>query len=293
MGEDSLKGAGISPVTAFQAAGGRTTSEDTVECVRQLNRCGLDILVFFGGDGTAADVSSAILPDLPVIGIPAGVKMHSPVFAQSLEHARRMFKEWLSDGFEYRRLDVVDAEEKAMMEGKQLLEVKGALLVPASSHMMIEAKREYESTDIMGAVEYIIEKMEPGTSYIISTGSTCKAIVSELGFETPYYGVDVVRDRELIRENADSGFLSEYSAANRCILVLTPIGGQGFIIGRGNRQIDDSVLKNIKQEDIIVVSSVEKLLDLEFLAIDSGVWGNDYIRVLYDYGRFRLMRVSH
>lgn len=291
MGEIPLRRAGFSSLEVIYRPGDVTTSADTVEFVRKLNGRNPDILVFLGGDGTASDIASALSADIPVIGVPAGVKMHSSVFAISVDHSRQMFSAWLSGSVRYEDGDVVDADEAAMLEGRQCLAVKGYLKVPVSGHMILTAKREYESTDIMGAVEYIIEKMENGVSYVIGSGSTCKAIVRELGFSTPFYGVDVIMNGKLVKENADSSFLTEYVSRNRSKIILTPIGGQGFIVGRGNRQINDDVLKNIGEEDLIVISSAEKIRDLDNLILDSSLWKSEYVRVIYDYGRFRMVRL--
>lgn len=291
MGAGVLKSAGVQSVDVIHTPSSIPERADTLSFISELNRHEPDLLIFFGGDGTAVDIYSALAEDIPVIGIPSGVKMHSSVFAITAEHGHSIFRDWLSGAMDYGMADVVDADEKAMMEGINVFEVKGALLVPKSNHMLLTSKREYESTDIMGAVEYIIEKMEKDVSYIIGSGSTCKAIVSELGFKTPFYGNDVVLNGKLVAENADSKFLSEYSAGNRTCLILTPIGGQGFLVGRGNRQIDDSVLRNINAEDITVIASAEKIRDLKGLIVDSGIWRKEWLKVMYDYGRFRMMKV--
>ncbi len=292
MGEMILLEAGMPHVRVVLRAGEPTSREDTLEFIRRLNGLEPDLLLFFGGDGTAADISSVISDDIPVIGIPSGVKMHSSVFAATPDHGRKIFSEWLSDAIEYETADVVDADEQAMVNGRNVFSVKGKLKVPVSPHMMLSSKREYESTDIMGAVEYIIERMEDGISYFIGSGSTCKAIVSELGFRTPFYGVDVIRDGKLIAENAGRGFLSSHASENRVKVILTPIGGQGFVVGRGNRQIDDTVLRSIDPDDITVIASAVKLTDMRSIVIDSEVWKPKWLKVIYDYGRFRMMRVE-
>lgn len=292
MGEKILRDSGVEDMEVIYSPSSLPGRKDTLEFLKRLNDRRPDILLFFGGDGTAADISSVISEVIPVIGVPSGVKMHSSVFAVSPEHAVRIFSEWLSDGTEFERADVVDADEAAMMKGTNIFSLKGTLLVPASPHMILSSKREYQSTDIMGAVEYIIEKMEEGVSYIIGSGSTCKAILRELGYETPFFGVDIVRNRKLVAENAERKVLEECASKGRASLILTPIGGQGFVVGRGNRQIDDSILKNIRQDDLTVIASSEKLRDLDTIVLESEVWKEKWIRVIYDYGRFKLMKVT-
>lgn len=291
MGGNVLIQSGINSVEIIHSPDPVPEKEDTLAFVSELNRHNPDLLIFFGGDGTAADISTVLNDKIPVIGVPSGVKMHSSVFAINPEHACSIFRDWLAGSLEYRMADVVDADEQSMINGINVFSIKGALLVPESKHMLLSSKREYISTDIMGAVEYIIEKMEEDVSYIIGSGSTCKAIMRELGFRTPFYGNDLIRNGKLMLANADSKFLSEHAARNRTCLVMTPIGGQGFIVGRGNRQIDDSVLQNIRDEDIIIIASAEKIRDLDGVIMDSAIWEKDWLRVIYDYGRFRMMKV--
>ncbi len=292
MGEFELKAAGISSYVNVYHPKKVSDREDTLNFVRAVNKENVGLLLFFGGDGTAYDISSVVRKDLPVLGIPSGVKMYSSVFAIDLEHAQDTFSRWLSERMEFTVADIVDADEEAIMEDRFSLNVRGALLIPASDNIVMGSKREYQHADVSGIVEYIIEKMEPNRSYFIGSGSTCKSILRQLGIITPFYGVDIIKGGKLIRSNADAKFLSRYSSRERTSLILSPIGGQGFLVGRGNRQIDDSILKNIRNEDIVIISSPEKIVDLKHLYIDSRIWKPSYVRVLYDYGRFRIVKVK-
>lgn len=292
MGQVSLEKAGITEFRIIQENDGNTSREDTVEFVKSLNETNPEIVVFFGGDGTAADICSVLRDDIPVIGVPAGVKMHSSVFAISPQHALDTLGDFLAGGVDTEMADVVDVDEESMLKGIYQLDIKGSLRVPVSRHIILSSKREYESTDVMGAVEYVLEKMSDDTSYIIGSGSTCKIILRELGFVTSFYGIDILKNGKLVAENADRKLLREYVKENKSVLILTPIGGQGFLIGRGNRQIDDSILSHLDPENLIVISSIEKISDLKCLILESEVFKPDYIRVLYDYGRFRVIKVE-
>lgn len=291
MGEETLRKSGIESYEVIYEPGKIPSREDTIHFLDKLNNSHPDILLYFGGDGTSADISSALDSEIPVIGIPAGVKMHSSVFSITPEHGLRLFMDWLSGTMEYENCDVVDIDEQLLVNGEISYSVKGALKVPVSVHMLLSSKREYSSTDVMGAVEYILENMEKDVNYFIGSGSTCKYITSELGFKTPFYGIDIIRNRKLLKENADRNILLKESSIRRSVLILTPIGGQGYVVGRGNRQIDKSVLNNISFFDIIIIASSEKLNDLDFIVMDSSPYDQNWIRVIYDYGRFKLMKV--
>ncbi len=54
--------------------------------------------------------------------------------------------------------------------------------------------------------------------------------------------------------------------------MISPTGGQGFLFGRGNQQIDASVIKAVGADNILIVSSMEKLLALKdgALFVDTG-----------------------
>lgn len=291
MGGYELRQAGISRFRVVYSDPPISERDDTVNFIRIINGIPIDLLLFFGGDGTASDISSVIDENITVIGIPAGVKMHSAVFAISPQRALATMRAFLGVGVETGFEDVVDADEENLLAGKQVLSVKGRLRVPITEDMILESKREYSDPSVMGAIEYIQERLESEMSYIIGPGSTCKLISSISGESPPVYGIDVMRGSVMVRANAPMDFLDEYTRKNRCRLILTPIGGQGILIGRGNRQLTPDVISRIADEDLMVVSSFEKLSGLKHVVIQYGFCSIRYIKILYGYGRFRAVPV--
>ena len=87
MGETVLREIDIPFEVIYTAAdlSASSTAEDTKNLVRLFVEKAVDLIVFTGGDGTARDVLDVLSCDndagIPVIGIPAGVKMHSAVYA--------------------------------------------------------------------------------------------------------------------------------------------------------------------------------------------------------------------
>ena len=293
MGGRELREAGIGEFRTVYHDAEITCREDTLNFIRIVSSLSVDIIIFFGGDGTAADISSVIDGNIPVLGIPTGVKMHSAVFAISPQRALRTLQLFVEGSIGASMEDVVDADEPSLLNGVQNIRVKGRLLVPASEDVILESKREFSDPSISGAIEYLQERMDPSLSYLIGPGSTCKMVTSLMDISTPVYGVDIISGGKLIVSNASLEVLEDYTARHRCKLILTPIGGQGILIGRGNRQLSEKTLSSISDQDLLVISSMEKLSHLAHVVIQYGFPSIAYLKILYGYGRFKVVPVLH
>ncbi len=276
MGEDLARQLGFSPRLVGKLEGGTTSAQDTVNAAIDMARLPVALLLFAGGDGTARDIYSAVGVQLPVLGIPAGVKIHSAVFATHPRTAGEMAAAFLSgERLLLRDGEVVDLDEEAYRDGKVATRLYGYLSVPYRPHMLQNRKAPSLAADsarLEAVAAAVSETMEPGWSYVLGPGTTTRAIADRLGFPKTLVGVDVYTHTGVIEMDVSEGRLLELLKDNPAKIIVTPIGGQGFIFGRGNQQISPKVLRRVGRENILLVSLVEKLnaLQGEPLLIDTG-----------------------
>ncbi len=271
-----------------------TSSADTRNFVRALRAYSVDILVFFGGDGTAKDLVDANV-DIPVLGVPAGTKMFSSVFSISAEDATSVLRSLLSgDEAVIVNGDVIYVDENKYSAGDLALSSYGQLKIPSSPMIIRTCKGEYPDSTIMDIVEYIQEIMRPGVNYIIGPGSTCLEIKKLFSNNGTAFGFDLIKDREIVARDLSEKEIYE-SEINPTKIIISPLGGQGFLIGRGNKQLSARVIKRTGFENLIVVSGAEKLNGINSLYIDINNLDftiPSYTKVLYGYGTFRLVKLQ-
>ncbi|PSQ03166.1 N-acetylglucosamine-1-phosphate uridyltransferase [Halobacteriales archaeon QS_4_69_31] len=263
MGEREARAAGFDPGVVGEPAAPETTAEDTRAAVEAIVERGVDLLLFVGGDGTAVDVAEtleALEADVPVLGVPAGVKVYSSVFAVRPRAAGRIaatFEETVTG-------EVNDVDEDAYREAEVSTQLRAIATTP-------KAERRQPSKQLGGGTvetlaEGFAEDVSPDVTYVLGPGSTVGAVKTALGFDGTPLGVDVWRDGEvLVADGGESEILS--ALGDRNVVVVSPIGGQGFIFGRGNQQLSPAVLR---AADVEVVASRAKLDDLDALRVDTG-----------------------
>ncbi|MEM0140286.1 MAG: ATP-NAD kinase family protein [Ferroplasma sp.] len=269
-----------------------TTASDTENFVRSMGN--VDILCFAGGDGTARDILEAGCK-VPVLGIPSGVKMYSSVFAMNIPHAAEVFNHVAGGYSTYRYAEVSDIDEEKYRNGILNVKTYGMMLIPDLEGIVMSSKAEYPNSGSYDIAEYIIEEMKDDTIYIIGPGSTCKAIVSSLGYRTNMLGFDLFAGKKLIAADLDEKELYNSIINKKSELIISIIGGQGFLLGRGNQQISGRIIEAIGFENITVISSPEKLLDIKKLYIDmnlNGIKLPQYIRVLTGYGIYKMAKLE-
>jgi predicted polyphosphate/ATP-dependent NAD kinase len=108
---------------------------------------------------------------------------------------------------------------------------------------------------------------------IMGSGSTTEFIMEEMGLDNTLLGVDVVQDQTLIASDVSEQQLLELIKQHDSVkLVVTLIGGQGHVFGRGNQQLSPEVIRAVGQENIIIVATKTKLEALEQrpLLVDTG-----------------------
>jgi predicted polyphosphate/ATP-dependent NAD kinase len=236
----------------------------------------VELLLFAGGDGTARDICTAVGTKVPVLGIPAGVKIHSAAFAIHPRTAGEIAAAYLhGQRIRLHEGEVVDLDEEAYREGKVGTRLYGVLSVPYRPHMLQNRKAPSvaaDSTRLEGMAAAVSEEMAPGWFYVLGPGTTTRAIAEHLGFPKTLVGVDVYSRASVVELDVSERRLLALLKDQSAKIIVTPIGGQGFIFGRGNQQVSPKVLRMVGRENILVVSLVEKLnaLQGEPLLVDTG-----------------------
>ncbi len=295
MGENAFLEAGYNNYSVIESHEGECNASHTRDFIYNLLKTDASLLVFFGGDGTARDIVDAGWI-LPVIGVPLGTKMYSSVFAISVQRAIDLFREFSNGRLgNFVREEVIDLDEAAYVKGNLEIKSHGFLSVPESESVMSVSKAEYPETSSSGISEYVVDQMVADVNYIIGPGSTCKEILTELGLQGSLLGFDHVRNGKLIATDISEKEIFALTA-EKTIIILSPIGGQGFLLGRGNKQLSGRIVSAVGFQNIIVVSTENKMraldrlyVDLEYVTVEKPA----FIRILFGYGRYRMMRVIY
>ncbi|MFH1907002.1 MAG: ATP-NAD kinase family protein [Chloroflexota bacterium] len=267
MGADAAQKAGFAPRLIGAIAAGQTTAKDTQRAAKDMLQHGVTLLLFAGGDGTARDVCAAIGLELPALGIPAGVKIHSAVYATQPRHAGELAVAFLHGEAELRQAEVMDIDEEAFRAGRVSPRLYGYLKIPYLQRYVqgVKAPSQLSEPAALEAIaEDLAERMKPGWLYIFGPGSTTHAIAKHLGLEKTLLGVDAVLDGKIVAADANEADLLRLLEDDQpAEIIVTPIGGQGCIFGRGNQQISPAVIRKVGREHIRVVSSPEKIQALD------------------------------
>jgi predicted polyphosphate/ATP-dependent NAD kinase len=302
MGQVEAMDAGLQPLVVVDAPD-ESTALDTKRAAQELRRLSIDLLLFVGGDGTAIDILEAVNAELPVLGVPAGVKMHSAVFAITPIEAGRVAIRFLRGELPIRYAEVMDVDEKAYRDGRLSARLYGYLKVPYEELMVQGTKVATPSIDEeieqqRSIAKYVVEEMKKDTTYILGPGTTIKAIADEMKLEKTLIGVDIVRGGRILKKDADERQILESLDGDEKI-VVTPIGGQAHVFGRGNQQISPAIIKSVGKDNIIVVATRSKtqrlpgrrlLVDTGDPALDSSLRG--YVRVITGYREETVMKID-
>lgn len=302
MGEGVALRAGLGPALVIGGRSGETTAADTRHAAREMRAQNVDLLLFAGGDGTARDIFRAIGERVPTIGIPAGVKMHSGVFAASPRAAGHLAARFLRERIAVRPVEVMDIDEEAYRDGVVSARLFGYLAVPFDRELVQGVKIGRVNSDaraLAGIAADVAERVRPGQICVLGPGTTTRAIAQRFGLPKTLLGVDIIRDGQLVCADADETALRQAVAGHEAMLVVSPIGGQGHIFGRGNQQLSPEVLRRVGRAGVVIVATPEKLGSLQGrqLRTDTGDAALDlvlagYVRVITGYRREVVYPVS-
>ncbi|MBH0089303.1 ATP-NAD kinase family protein [Pseudoalteromonas sp. B129b] len=303
MGEQTAKALGFKVEVVYNSAV-ITTPDDTEQAAKVLKDFGVDLVLFAGGDGTARNICHAIEDTIPVLGIPAGCKIHSGVYAITPKAAGRVV-EMLVKGelVTLADADVMDIDEDAFRQGTVKAKRYGEMQTPSEVRYMQAVKNGGKETDelvLADIAAHVVSQMDEDTFYIMGSGSTVEAIMEEMGLENTLLGVDLIKDQTLVAQDLTAKQLFELTHEQSTKLVITLIGGQGHIFGRGNQQLSPALIRAIGKENIIVVATKTKLQALNGrpLICDTGDGELDdeltgYIKVTTGFNDHIMYAVGH
>lgn len=305
MGEYEMKNLDVKHVTVGEVQE-RTRAEDTVKSARAMAEIPVDLLVFVGGDGTARDILSAIDRKLPILGIPAGVKMYSACFATDPETAARLVAKFVKNGLPLCEMEVLDIDENLYRKNQLQIKLYDCALTPYEPMLIQSAKSpstadDDERDNQLAVARYFAESIQPETLYILGPGTTIEQVGHILRIDKTLLGVDIVFNNQLIvRDAGEKEILDALDKFKgyKAKVVVTPIGSQGFILGRGNQQISGEVIRRVGVENIIVLATHRKLSITPVLRVDIGEPDLDreikrvkFIRVIVDYYEERMVKI--
>lgn len=269
MGEEVLSALNLPHETVWQLSK-NSSADDTKNTIRKFAELQVDLIVFAGGDGTARDVMDVLSDELklsiPVIGIPAGVKIHSAVYALTPVHAGELIELLLTgEPLSLHEAQVMDLDEQAFRDGKVNARCYGYLSVPVDDTRMQLIKQgglNHEEIAVQEIANNIVESMQADVFYIIGSGSTTAEIMNQLSLDNTLLGIDIICNQTLIASDVDENTLLKTIAEDSAKIVVTIIGGQGHVFGRGNQQLSPEVILQVGRENIIIIATNEKLRSL-------------------------------
>ena len=306
MGAEEARAASLPIQILPMKIGKETSAEDTKKAAKLLAAANTDLIVFVGGDGTARDIFDAIKGsgEMPVLGVPSGVKMYSGIFAVNPSDAADVVLAFLESQTEITEFEIMDADEKAIRRDAFTVKLYGFLKGPFVP-MRIQGSKQVspetvdEKDNQIAIARFVIEDIQPKATYILGPGTTINCIAEVLGVEKTVLGVDIYREGKVMPDVDEKTILAEIEDLNNTWVILSPIGHQGILLGRGNQQISPEIIKRVGKKRIIVVATKNKLQSIDggVLRVDTGDAEADkmlrgYVKVVTDYKEWRLMPVQ-
>ncbi|WP_331350871.1 ATP-NAD kinase family protein [Cellvibrio sp. UBA7671] len=268
MGESSARASGFIVHIVGAAQHEPSSAQDTCAAAKVLMQQHVDLILFAGGDGTARLIADVVGTSQPVLGVPCGVKMHSGVYANAPEAAGEILKQLLTGTLvNIVERDVKDIDEDAFRNGQVRARFYGTLLVPEDSQFLQQVKNAGTERDELAQLDVaqgMIEQLQPDTLYLVGPGSTTHLFLQELGIDGSLLGVDLLLNNELIAKDVSAAQiavqLDQFSGSVK--MIITAIGGQGHILGRGNQQFTPAILRRIGKDNIHIIAARGKILAL-------------------------------
>ena len=225
--------------------------------------------------------------------------MHSGVFAVNPKIISTLVYGYAFEDFPTRDAEIMDIDEEAYRKGELNVKLFGYAETPyremlvQSSNQVYQLPGESESKEAIA--KYVLELMEDDVVYIMGAGSTVKAVGGALGIDKTILGVDLVKSGKIIQKDAsESEILSSLGEKNKIIISI--IGSQGFIFGRGTQQISSEVIKKVGKDNIMIIATPYKLLHTPELLVDTNDEVLDqelegYVKVISGYHEMTMRKI--
>jgi len=277
MGSDLLKKAGINNFEIVYNSSDETFADDTKKACVKFCEINVDLIVFCGGDGTARDVFVAVDKKVPILGVPSGVKMHSGVFGVNTSAVAKMLHEFVNKRLTIGDVEILDLDEDLYRKGEWNIRLFGIAMGIVEPTYVQVGKTFYESVsddEVKDELaEHIIDEIEQNSDFLFlfGSGGTIDYITRKMNIDNTLLGIDAVYQKKLVGVDLNErGILRLLDKYPKAKVLLSPIGAQGFILGRGNLQLSPQVVRKIGLDNIIVVSTPSKLASTPMLRVDTG-----------------------
>ncbi len=305
MGEEEAREADFEYKVLPMKIGTETSAEDTKTAAKLMATKKVDLIVFVGGDGTARDIFDALqsIEELPVLGVPSGVKMYSGIFAINPLDAAEVVVAFAEKTTETTEFEIMDTNEEAIRNDAFNVKLYGFLKGPfLPAHIQGSKQVSPESTDETdnqkAIARFILEEIPSDATFILGPGTTVKRLAELLGIKKTVLGVDIYSGGKTIFDVGEKKILDAIKDWHNVWIILSPIGHQGIILGRGNQQLSPKILKRIGKERIVIAATKSKLQSIEgnVLRVDTedaelSNMLRGYMRVVTDYREWRLVQV--
>jgi predicted polyphosphate/ATP-dependent NAD kinase len=306
MGHEALRTAGFTAIEIVHSASVKPSALDTKAVVERCLAAGVDLVLFCGGDGTARDVCTVTGEITPVLGIPAGVKMYSGVFGITPARTAQILMRYLAQEIGVAHAEIVDLDEDKYRRDEWAIRLYMSARTPfeptyvqSAKALIAGANEDAVKDDIATQLHENIEAT-PRTLYLLGPGSTVQAIGRALRINKTLLGIDAIADGRVVGKDLSEqqilDLLNNYPDSK---LVLSPIGAQGFLLGRGNQPLSPAVIRRIGIGNIVVVSTPAKLARTPFLrfdtgdaALDASLISRKFFAVIVGYRRNRMVKVA-
>jgi len=277
MGQNELRNAGVKKINIIYKISNNTTKEDTKKACKKFLENNVDLVLFCGGDGTARDIYEVISNKIPILGIPSGVKMHSAVFGINTSAASKMLHEFVNGHLTIGDVEIMDLDEEKYRKGEWNIKLFGVAKGIVEPTYVQVGKASFESVsddEIKDELtEHIEDELEQNKNFLFlfGSGGTINYIANKLKIKNTLLGIDAIYNKKIIGNDLNEEkiltLLEKYPKAK---VILSPIGAQGFILGRGNLQLSPKVIKKIGLDNIIVISTPSKLVSTPVIRVDTG-----------------------